>query len=146
VATTPLDPSEIALWHAFKRAADVVRGRIAVEITRETGLSDADFGILTRLADAGGSLRQNELAASMGWHRSRLSHQLTRMVDRQLVRRLDVANGVQVEITEDGCSVVALARPVHAAAVRAFLTDRVPAAQRADVTDVLRALAEEAVT
>jgi len=144
VATTPLDPSEIALWHAFKQAADVVRSRIAVEITRETGLSDADFGILTRLADAGGSLRQNELAASMGWHRSRLSHQLTRMVDRQLVRRLDVANGVQVEITEDGRSVVALARPVHAAAVRAFLTDRVPAAQRADVTEVLRALAEEA--
>jgi len=146
VATTPLDPSEIALWHAFKQAADVVRSRIAVEITRETGLSDADFGILTRLADAGGSLRQNELAASMGWHRSRLSHQLTRMVDRQLVRRLDVANGVQVEITEDGRSVVALARPVHAAAVRAFLTDRVPAAQRADVTEVLRALAEEAAT
>ncbi|MEV6416068.1 MarR family winged helix-turn-helix transcriptional regulator [Kribbella sp. NPDC051718] len=143
MATTPLTETEIALWHAFKRAAEIVRGRIAAEITRETGLSDADFGIVTRIVDAGSSMRQNELAASMGWHRSRLSHQLTRMVDRRLVRRLEVDNGVEVEITDEGRTVAELARPVHAAAVRTLLIERIPADQRVGFTELLQTLADE---
>jgi DNA-binding MarR family transcriptional regulator len=137
---TPLDESELALWHAFKRAAESVRARIAAEIARETGLSDADFGVVTRLDEAGGALRQNELAASMGWHRSRLSHQLSRMADRGLVHRLDADNGVIVEITAAGRVAAQRARPVHAAAVRATLIDRIPADQRGQVTAMLLAL------
>ncbi len=142
MSPTPLTDSEIALWHAFKRAAEVVRGRAAAEILRETGLSDADFAVVTRIVDAGGRMRQNELATSMDWHRSRLSHQLTRMVDRQLVRRLEVDNGVEVEITVDGRKLAELARPVHAAAVRALLIERIPSDQRAGLTDLLQSLAE----
>lgn len=136
-----LDEGERELWHAFKRAAETVRAQIAAEIARETGLSDADFGIVTRLDDAGGGMRQNELAASMGWHRSRLSHQLSRMADRGLVHRIDADNGVTVEITDAGRVLAEQARPVHAAAVREKLIGLVPADQRAWLTDLLRALA-----
>ena len=142
--TTPmLDDGERALWHAFKRAGEVVRGAVAEEITRATGLSDPDFGILTRLDDAGGSLRQNELAASMGWHRSRLSHQLTRMATRDLVTRSDVVGGVEIGLTAAGRDQATAARPVHAAAVRAHLLDRIPDDGRARLADLLAALADQ---
>ncbi|SNT60508.1 DNA-binding transcriptional regulator, MarR family [Streptosporangium subroseum] len=141
MGTLLLDEDEIALWHAFKRAAETVRARVAAEITRETGLSDADFGIVTRLDDAGGRMRQNELAASMGWHRSRLSHQLTRMIDRDLVRRLDADGKVTVEITDTGRAAAARARPVHAAAVREKLIALIPPDQRDRLIEILRTLA-----
>ena len=40
-----------ALWMAWKHAAEAVRQRIGADITRATGLSDGDFGIVR--VDAG---------------------------------------------------------------------------------------------
>src|ERR1700691_4891812 len=95
-----LDAGEMQLWHAWKFAADTVRARIAAGITAATGLSDADFGVLTGIADLGGGrMRQNALAESMGWHRSRLSHQLARMEQRGLLTRHRVEGGVEVRLT-----------------------------------------------
>lgn len=141
--TTRLDDDELALWHVFKRAGEAVRTAVAEEITRATGLSDPDFGIVTRLDDAGGRLRQNELAASMGWHRSRLSHQLTRMAARGLVTRTEVDGGVEVALTPAGRDQAAIARPVHAAAVRAHLLDRLPDDARARFAALLADLVKD---
>ena len=147
--TTPRLPSlaagELALWHAFKQAGESVRAAVGEEIARATGLSDPDFGILTRLADAGGSMRQNELAASMGWQRSRLSHQLTRMQTRGLVVRADppaAVRGVTVEITDAGRAAAVSARPVHAVAVRRHLLDRLPVEDFPRLIEVLSQLAQ----
>jgi len=118
----PLTDDELRLWHAWKRASERVRARVAETIAAETGLSDPDFAILTRVEDAAdGALRQNELAASLGWHRSRLSHQLTRMQERGLVTRVAAGTGVEVRATSAGREVIARARPHHAAAVREHL-------------------------
>jgi DNA-binding MarR family transcriptional regulator len=139
--TAPLTGAELALWHAFKRAAETVRARIAAEITAAAGLSDADFGIVTRLQDAGGRMLQRDLAASMDWHRSRLSHQLSRMTDRDLVRREDAGGAVLVELTAVGLAAADRARPIHAAAVRTHLTAAVPQSEHPRLTELLRALA-----
>jgi DNA-binding MarR family transcriptional regulator len=118
-----LTAEELRLWHAWKTAAEAVRTRIAADIAAATGLSDPDFGVLTRLGDtAGGRMRQNVLAESMGYHRSRLSHHLTRMEERGLVVREPASGGVEVVVTEAGLAAVAQARPVHASAVRRYLT------------------------
>ena len=68
-------------------------------------------------------MRQNQLAESMGYHRSRLSHHLTRMEERGLVTRRQSGDGVEVVVTDEGRELVALARPIHAAAVRRYLLD-----------------------
>jgi DNA-binding MarR family transcriptional regulator len=137
-----LHGEEARLWHAWKKAADTVRARVAEQLDAATGLSDPDFGILTRLEDLGaGELRQNGLAASMGWHRSRLSHQLSRMEQRGLVARSDVPGGVLVSITQLGRERIAAARPVHARAVRASLTSLIPPEDTPAVLSALEALA-----
>ncbi|TCK25119.1 MarR family winged helix-turn-helix transcriptional regulator [Pseudonocardia endophytica] len=122
-----LTPDELRLWHAWKHASERLRARIGEDIARDAGLSDPDYAILTRLIDLGsGVLRQNELAASMAWHRSRLSHQLTRMEGRELVQRATVDGGVEVHVTSTGREAAEVARPVAAAAIRRHLVDRIP--------------------
>ena len=55
------------------------------EMSEQTGLSEGDYGVLDRLALLGnGNLRQQELADSMDWDKSRLSHHLTRMENADL--------------------------------------------------------------
>jgi DNA-binding MarR family transcriptional regulator len=141
VADRGLDAGELALWHAFKRAGESVRAAVGAEITRATGLSDADYGILTRLDDAGGRLRQQELADSMGWHRSRLSHQLTRMERRGQLGRSAAGGAVEVVLTDAGRAAADAARPVHAAAVRRHLLDRLPRDRRGELAALLVDLA-----
>lgn len=111
----------MALWHALKKLGDVALSRVGSEIEAATRLSGADFGILSRLEDlGGGKLDQRDLLASLGWHKSRLSHQLTRMEARGLLRRKRLASGrgVAVMIRPQGAQAIATARPIHAAAVR----------------------------
>jgi DNA-binding MarR family transcriptional regulator len=119
-----LSKNEASLWGSWKRASELLRARIVEEISAETGLSDPDFGVLTRVVeDGGGAMRQNHLAESMGYHRSRLSHHVTRMEERGLVTRRQSGDGVEVVVTDEGRELVALARPIHAAAVRRYLLD-----------------------
>ncbi|WP_093572999.1 MarR family winged helix-turn-helix transcriptional regulator [Amycolatopsis rubida] len=98
------------------------------------------------LEDLGGGLRQSLLAESMGWHRSRMSHQLTRMPERgPLVRGTDTTrSGVLVETTGAGRAAISAARPVHAAAVRRHLLAKIPAKDRPRLLSALETLAEPA--
>lgn len=139
---TELTADELRLWHAWKRATDVVRARVGEEISQATGLSDPDFGVMSRLEDLGdGTLRQSELAESMGWHRSRLSHQLTRMEERGLVTREGSGPRVHVSITDAGRQAIAAARPVHATAVRRVLSAHVSPTDRERFVAILERLA-----
>lgn len=139
-----LTADEARLWHAWKAAADTVRARVAEQLDAATGLSDPDFGVLTRIEDlGGGSLRQNELAAAMGWHRSRLSHQLTRMEQRGLLVRSSMDGGVLVTATALGRARIAEARPVHARAVREALVSRIPPGKSGALVSILDALAAD---
>src|SRR5579859_6071547 len=114
-----LSHEELQLWHAWKMVGELVRARIAHDIMAETGLSDPDYGVLSRLEELGqGQLRQQTLATSMQWSKSRLSHHLTRMEQRQLVQRQLVADGIAIYLTPLGQEMLGRARPVHARAVR----------------------------
>jgi DNA-binding MarR family transcriptional regulator len=85
-------------------------------------------------------MRQNALAESTGWHRSRLSHQLTRMEQRGLLTRHGVDGGVEVRLTDTGRDRAKAARPVHAAAVRRHLIDRLDPSRRRQLRHTLDAL------
>jgi DNA-binding MarR family transcriptional regulator len=142
--TELLGAEEQRLWHAWKAAAERVRQRVGDDVKAGTGLSDPDFGILTRLVEIGeGALRQNDLAASMRWHRSRLSHQLTRMEERGLLRRVGVDGGVLVQVTEKGADLAGMARPIHAGAVRRHLVDHIEDRGHTALTHLLEQLAED---
>ncbi|GIH61682.1 MarR family winged helix-turn-helix transcriptional regulator [Microbispora siamensis] len=121
VASEPVD-----FWAAFKRAHEVVRARVIADTAEAAGLSEPDLAILVNLGKAGGALRQSELAASLGWDRTRVSHQLTRMSTRGLVAR-ERAGGVIVTLTDSGRAAITAALPGLDAAVRRHFTDKLSA-------------------
>ncbi len=137
---------EIEIWHAWKRAAEAVLSRVGRDIAEGTGLSGADYGVLSRLVDLGeGELRQQALADAMGWDKSRLSHHLTRMEERELVVRKKGAGAtVRITITTAGKRALRSARPVHARAVRSAFIERIPSGARRELLVVLTAMADEA--
>ncbi|MGD6817990.1 MarR family winged helix-turn-helix transcriptional regulator [Metabacillus sp. 113a] len=116
-----ISQEEMNIWHMWKGSYKTIFGRVIKDLTDKTGLSEGDFGILDRLDQFGnGELRQQELADSMDWDKSRLSHHLTRMEKRGLVRRkpADTDRGVQVILTADGKTALDEARPVVSAAIK----------------------------
>ncbi|MYS34365.1 MarR family transcriptional regulator [Streptomyces sp. SID4920] len=127
------------LWSAFKRAHEVVRARVIADTADAAGLSEPDLTILVSLSKAGGSLRQNELAASLGWDRTRISHQLTRMSKRDLIAR-ERSGGVTVTLTEEGRRTVAAVHPGLEAAVRRHFTDKLTAREAETLDALLRRL------
>lgn len=140
-----LSPQELRVWQAFKHMREDVFDRVARDITAETGLSVPEFSVLSRLDDAPGrKLRQQALGESIGWDKSRVSHQLTRMEQRGLVERREAEErGVVVGITKLGRQRIAAARPIHATAVRRHLIERLTAKQRETILEIALDLAVE---
>jgi DNA-binding MarR family transcriptional regulator len=80
----------------------------------------------------------------MGWDKSRLSHQLTRMKERRLIeRRYADKNNVLVVLTELGREKLDAARPIHAESVRRNLLSRITPEQIDTIVRVSNLLGEE---
>jgi DNA-binding MarR family transcriptional regulator len=122
-----------------------VLGRVGRDIAKATGLSGPEFGVLSRLAAPGkGEMRQQALSEMMGWDKSRLSHQLTRMQQRRLIQRRPTdGKGVLVVLTERGRAALDAARPIHADSVRRNLLSRLSSEQIDTIVRVSNLLGEE---
>jgi DNA-binding MarR family transcriptional regulator len=145
MSTKLLSPHELRVWHAFKFMGEDVLARVGRDIAEATGLSGPDFGVLSRLADLGkGEMRQQTLAECMGWDKSRLSHQLTRMQERELIERSEAEKRVVlVVLTKHGQKKLDAARPIHAESIRRNLLSRLNAEQIATIVRVSNILGEE---
>ena len=145
MAIKPLSPQELRVWHAFKLMGEDVMGRVERDIAEAAGLSGPDFGVLSRLANCGkGEMRQQTLAESIGWDKSRLSHQLTRMKERGLIeRRKADKRVVLVVLTKHGREKLRAARPIHAGSVRRNLLARLNEEQIATIVRVSNILGED---
>lgn len=125
--------------------------RLSRNLQQASGLSLADYDVLVHLAEADdGRLRVFELARSLRWEKSRVSHQVTRMERRDLVVREDCdtdARGAFARLTTTGRRALRAAAAGHVEDVRRYLIDVVSQDQLdalADVsTAVLGALADE---
>jgi len=145
MANKPLSPRELRIWHAFKLMGEDVMEGVGRDIAEATGLSGPDFGVLSRLADLGkGEMRQQALAESLGWDKSRLSHHLTRMQQKQLIERREAESRVVlVVLTKAGMAKLDAARPVHAESIRRNLLSRLSEQQIETIVRVSNLLGDE---
>ena len=140
-STKPLTRQERELWHAWKQFSEGILARVAHEVLEATGLSGADYAVLSTLMEEGnaGRLRQRELAALLNWDKSRISHQLDRMYERKLLNRSKTAEqGSRVELTSHGREAFARARPIYAQAVRRHLIERLTPEQTTAILALTR--------
>ncbi|MFJ3965433.1 MarR family winged helix-turn-helix transcriptional regulator [Streptomyces sp. NPDC090036] len=140
-----LTESEQDAWYAWRRMFPLVNAEIARDLNQDSGLSEADYDVLSVLGSTDGHrMRISALAELMRWSRSRLSHQLTRMEQRGIVRREEVASdgrGAQVVLTTAGITMITQAAPLHVESVRRHLIDVLTPQQLrtlAEVGEVLR--------
>jgi DNA-binding MarR family transcriptional regulator len=93
-------------WRAFTQMRDRLELTLERRLQAEAGISGADYEVLRSLADEpSGRLRAGQIAETIGWEKSRLSHQVARMETRGLLERRecgDDARGVWVMLTEEG--------------------------------------------
>src|SRR6266700_7818981 len=102
-----LTSGELAIWRSLLDTTAELQRVLGAQL-QESGLSPGDYQVLLALKEADGRrLRSSELAATIEWERSRLSHHLGRMEQRGLIRREDCATdsrGAEVSLTESGAA------------------------------------------
>jgi DNA-binding MarR family transcriptional regulator len=118
----------------------LLEARLGRELAAETGLSLADYTVLSNLVEVDDRrYRVTALADYVQWSQSRLSHHLTRMEDRGLVRREQVsgdARGAYVVLTKRGLQAIAGATPTHLSGVRRHMVDLLTREQLETLADI----------
>jgi DNA-binding MarR family transcriptional regulator len=106
-----------------------------------TGITDP-VAVLVALSEAtGGQLRAFELGRRIGWEKSRLHHQLTRMCKRGLVQRHNGdTRAVHATITPAGRAALQAAVPGHTRQVRHLVLDRLTPRQIDQLADISRTI------
>jgi DNA-binding MarR family transcriptional regulator len=123
-----LDEGEQRAWRSYLQMHGQLLARLNRQLQADSGLSLADYEVLVQLTEVpDGRLRPFELQRGLQWEQSRLSHQLTRMQRRDLVRRegcTDDGRGAFIVLTEAGRRAIEAAAPGHVDAVRRLFLDR----------------------
>ncbi|MFD4115852.1 MarR family winged helix-turn-helix transcriptional regulator [Streptomyces niveus] len=122
-----LTEAEQRAWQAYRRMFLLLNAQLARDLAQDSGLSDADYDVLSALrASPDRRRRVSELADRMLWSRSRLSHHLARMQQRGLVVREECATdgrGAVVVLTDEGTRTIEQAAPPHVESVRRHFID-----------------------
>jgi DNA-binding MarR family transcriptional regulator len=137
---------ELRIWRDFIETAEALRAELTSRLQSETSLSPGDYSVLLALSEAADRrMRSSELAAGIGWERSRLSHHLARMEKRGLIRREDCASdsrGAEVVLAPAGAEAFRGATVPHLRAVRELFVDALTPQQLAAAGDLATALRE----
>lgn len=124
-------------FHAMRRQLDLALDR---QLQQDAHISGQDFEILLTLFEAPDNhLRARDLGEVLGWEKSRLSHQVTRMVERKLVERTNCdadARGTWIGITAQGRRTVLGAMRDHATTVRRLFFDVISESEQATLKSV----------
>lgn len=114
------------IWASYQQMRVRLAGRINRELSQKTGLSEADFEILSALIQSRNeSVRALALRCGLEWEKSRLSHQLRRMEQRGLVIRqecIEDNRGTVIRITEHGRELATHAQQHYENAIQTYLT------------------------
>lgn len=138
-----LNAHEQRAWRGYLDMHARLTARLHRQLHADSGLSLSDFDVLVQLTDRPEErARVLELAQSLQWEKSRLSHHLARMQQRGLVTREhcpDDARGAFVVLTAAGRAAIEQAAPPHVETVRDLLFDQLDEEQ----VESLRSITEQ---
>ena len=122
-----LDEREERAWRALQFMQMRLDARLASELAAVSDLSYSEYTVLVALTDRpDGRMRLFELATTLGWEKSRVSHQVARMVERGLVTKDKCGEdrrGAFVVATDRGLAAIEAAAPHHVETVRRLFVE-----------------------
>jgi len=123
----PLAENESRAWNSYQKMSVRLFSQLNRELFRTTGVSLPDYEVLETLSNAPDQLlRAFELGTELQWEKSRLSHHIKRMENRELVERIVCetdGRGLWIGLTEKGKQVFAEASPTYTTQVRQLFLD-----------------------
>ncbi|MGW0925758.1 MarR family winged helix-turn-helix transcriptional regulator [Streptomyces sp. NPDC002755] len=141
-----LSAAELRAWQNLMQMNNLLSALAGRSMQSEFGISGADCAVLIQLAGVSDEMiRVRELAENLGWEKSRLSHHLTRMVQRGLVTRepcVDDRRSAFVIPTQAGLDTITAATPRHSEDIRRLLIDRLSPSQLALLTEITDAVVD----
>jgi DNA-binding MarR family transcriptional regulator len=115
------------VWRAWLAMSRQLPAALQGQLQEDADLSLQDFDVLVQLTETTvGKVRVSDLAKSLSWERSRLSHHIRRMEGRGLVNREecpDDGRGAFVVLLPKGRDAIEHAAPAHALTVRHLFFD-----------------------
>ncbi|RJU02814.1 MarR family transcriptional regulator [Arthrobacter frigidicola] len=136
---------ELRVWRAFIETSEAAKQLVALRLQEDSGLSPGDYAVMVALYDQPGhSMRSSQLAETISWERSRLSHHLGRMERRGLISRQAAADdnrGAEVLLTAEGAHLYRKASSPHLHAIRDIFVTPLSAEQLSLLEDAMRGLA-----
>ena len=139
-----LSEREQRAWRGFIEMQGRLRAQMARQLMRDAGMSEADYAVLVQLSEApDGRLRAFQLGAATQWEKSRLSHHLTRMVERGLVARETCptdSRGSFIVLTKAGRKAIEAAAPAHVSHVRKWFIERLTPKQLDQLAEISEAV------
>jgi len=137
-----LDPREDRAWRAFMHAHHQLGVLLNRLLLHDSGLTGADYEILAVLSeDPAGRMPAQDLCGLLQWEKSRLSHQVRRMQEQELIaREPNPADGrsAMICLLPAGRRAIENAAPQHVQNVRRHFIDLLTPAE----LDTLAALNE----
>lgn len=122
-----LTDDEWSVWDAFYAMRRTLDRALEVRLQQGSGVSAPEYEILAGLGRSDDRrLRVRDIAERIGWEKSRVSHQVTRMEKRGLVRRTDCdldARGTWVELTPGGRRAMLESSRGHNEAIKRYFVD-----------------------
>jgi DNA-binding MarR family transcriptional regulator len=141
-----MSSAELAVWRSLLDTTTELRRRLAAQLAEDSQLSPGDYAVLLALSEAEGRRRRSsDLAATMDWERSRLSHHLGRMEKRGLIAREECATdsrGAEVVMTAAGAAAFQGATLPHLRAIKRHFADALTPEQFDALGAALRAINE----
>lgn len=122
-----LTAEELQVWRSFTLLIARLPSALESQLQRDSGLSFVEYYVLAGLSDAPQrTMRMSQLAMFTYAELSRLSHVMTRLERRGLVRREpDPCDGryTNAILTDQGYALLVKAAPCHVAAARELVVD-----------------------
>ena len=140
-----LSPDEQQAWRATVHLSQLLFRQLDRDLDAQ-GLNQHDYEILVELSEAPEHrMRMTELADATSQSRSRLSHQISRMENRGLVRRDECEGdkrGTFAVLTKEGVNAIERVAPDHVDNVRRHFIDRLSPRQLEEIRDAFEPIVE----
>ncbi len=135
-----LNDDEAKAWRGLQFMQMRLESELSRQLAADSSLSLQDYAVLVALTDRDDErLRPYELADTIGWDKTRLSHHLKRMIDRGLVKKESCPSdrrGLFIAVTDQGRQEIEGAAPGHVDCVRRLFIDLVSTEELAVIAQV----------
>lgn len=139
-----LSVQEQELWLELREFAKGLPRAIDRHLLADSDVSGVEYAILAVISESPNKVvRSGDLAAKLGWERSRVSHLLKRMESRGFVQRCAASadgRGQDIALTETGWEKIIGAAPGHVTMVRETIFDPLTPSQQDQLRSALTSI------